>query len=70
MNRVGGYNNICNIDLSNVAIQEQSKLYPEMDWHVMDVRQMTFEDASFPAVLDKSLVDTLMCYPNRFAISV
>jgi hypothetical protein len=68
MCRVGGYKNICNIDLSNVAMQEQSKAYPEMEWQIMDVRNMSFADESFPVVLDKSLVDTLMCYSNRFVL--
>lgn len=54
-----------NIDLSSVVINQQAKKYPEQEWLVMDVLNLAFPDGSIPSVLDKSLIDTLLCYPER-----
>jgi hypothetical protein len=62
----GKYTNLINIDLSSVAINTQAEKYPEQQWMVMDVLNMTFPDNYFPVVLDKSLVDTLLCYTERY----
>ena len=36
--------------------------YPDMDWRVMDVLDLKFEDEKdFAVVLDKSMIDTLLC---------
>jgi ubiquinone/menaquinone biosynthesis C-methylase UbiE len=62
---VGGYTNITNIDLSSVVINQQAARFPEQQWLTMDVLNMAFSDESFPYVIDKSLIDTLLCYPDR-----
>ena len=62
----GGYTNLCNIDLSDVVIKQQQNSYPEQEWLVMDVRDMSyFANETFPIVIDKSLIDTLACYQTR-----
>jgi SAM-dependent methyltransferase len=64
MSQIGGYKQIVNTDLSDVVIDQQKKMYPEQQWLVMDVRKMTFDSNIFPVVVDKSLIDTLMCYSD------
>lgn len=59
-----GYNTICNIDISSVVISQQQEVSPEMQWMVMDALNTTFHDESFPYILDKSLIDTVLCYKN------
>mmetsp|Transcript_44972 Transcript_44972/g.140859 ORF Transcript_44972/g.140859 Transcript_44972/m.140859 type:complete len:283 (+) Transcript_44972:311-1159(+) len=59
-----GYTNCVNIDTSEVVIQQMSERYPQQEWRVMDVLDMDFEDDEFDVVLDKSLIDTLLCYEN------
>eukprot|EP01031_Cornospumella_fuschlensis_P024351 gene24351-29435_t len=61
MHEKGGYQDLTNIDISPVAIEQQAAKYPNQQWKVMDATQMTFESESFPAVVDKSLIDTLLC---------
>ena len=61
---LGGYKNIINIDISSVVINQQQKLYSEQQWHIMDVTKMTFADHYFHLAIDKSLIDTLLCYSN------
>ena len=34
-----------------------------MRWEIMDACNMSYEDQSFDVVIDKSLIDTIMCYP-------
>ena len=60
----GGYTSILNIDISDVVIAQQRAAFPEQQWIVMDVLNMDFESGSIPLVLDKSLIDTLLCYKN------
>jgi len=50
------------IDLSEVVIRQMKERYPSIDWRIGDVLNMTFEDESFDVVIDKSLIDTLLCY--------
>jgi len=57
----GHYNKIVNIDLSSVVIDQMSQKYPQLIWKTMNALNMDFEDASFPVVIDKSLIDTLLC---------
>jgi len=63
--RFGHYNRIVNIDLSTVVIKQQAEKYPEQQWKVMNATNMDFGDKSFDAVIDKSLIDTLMCGAQR-----
>ena len=54
-----------NIDISSVVIEQQCSRHPEISWAVMDVTCMSFDDARFPVVIDKSLIDTLLCAQDR-----
>ncbi|KAG9300233.1 hypothetical protein G9A89_011306 [Geosiphon pyriformis] len=60
-----GYKNITNIDFSPVVINQMhercSKTHGQMKWEVMDVRSLTFPDASFDIVIDKGTMDALLC---------
>lgn len=58
-----GYHSITNIDYSSVCISAMSSRYkdcPGMTWKEMDVRQLSFCDASFDVVLEKATLDALM----------
>ena len=59
-----GYYTICNIDISSVVIAQQQQASPEMQWMVMDALNTTFQDESFPYIIDKSLIDTVLCCKN------
>jgi len=59
--QIGGFKNITNIDLSDVVIMQQAAKYPEQTWIVMDAMEMTFPSHAFPVIIDKSLIDTLLC---------
>lgn len=61
----GGYTKTTNIDFSEVVISQQKDKYPEMDWRLMDALDMKeFKDRCFDVVIDKSLVDTTLCYDD------
>ncbi|XP_035526376.1 EEF1A lysine methyltransferase 4 isoform X1 [Morone saxatilis] len=58
-----GYHSITNIDYSSVCISTMSARYshcPGMTWHEMDVRQLSFPDASFDVILEKATLDAIM----------
>lgn len=58
-----GYHSITNIDYSSVCISTMSAKYsgcPGMTWHQMDVRQLSFPDASFDVILEKATLDAIM----------
>lgn len=38
--------------------------HPTMTFEVMDSTNLEFQDESFDAVIDKGLIDTLLCYPT------
>lgn len=60
----GGHKNIINIDISDIVIEQQKSLFPEQQWLVMDVLNLDFEPNKFMIVIDKSLIDTLLCYSD------
>ena len=62
----GNYKIIINIDLSDVVIEQQQKNFPGQEWLVMDAMDMSFEDGHFPYIIDKSLIDTIMCSENGY----
>ncbi len=62
---IGNYNKLINIDLSSVVIEQQAAKFPEQIWKVMNAMNMDFQDASFPVIIDKSLIDTLLCASQR-----
>ncbi|XP_036940756.1 EEF1A lysine methyltransferase 4 isoform X1 [Acanthopagrus latus] len=60
---IAGFRSITNIDYSSVCISTMSARHsdcPGMTWHEMDVRQLSFPDASFDVVLEKATLDALM----------
>eukprot|EP00928_Gymnodinium_smaydae_P067769 TRINITY_DN50768_c0_g1_i1.p1 TRINITY_DN50768_c0_g1~~TRINITY_DN50768_c0_g1_i1.p1 ORF type:complete len:276 (+),score=5.34 TRINITY_DN50768_c0_g1_i1:63-830(+) len=64
-----GYHNIANIDSSSVVIGQmiaRNKDRKQMTWACMDATATTYEDCSFDVVLDKSLIDTLLCSPSAY----
>ena len=60
-----GYSNIVNVDTSAVVIAQMKDKHPQMQWEVMDALHMTWPDEAFEHVIDKSLIDTILCYPER-----
>ncbi|XP_030016789.1 EEF1A lysine methyltransferase 4 [Sphaeramia orbicularis] len=58
-----GYHSITNIDYSSVCINTMRTRHsdcPGMTWHQMDVRQLSFPDASFDVILEKATLDAIM----------
>ncbi|KAA8587317.1 hypothetical protein FQN60_016179 [Etheostoma spectabile] len=58
-----GYHSITNIDYSSVCISAMRARYnecPPMTWHEMDVRQLSFPNASFDVILEKATLDAIM----------
>jgi EEF1A lysine methyltransferase 4 len=60
-----GYQYISNIDHSYTVIKQMQELYKEkysnMSYKHMDARQLTYEDGSFDAVIDKACFDSILC---------
>ncbi|KAH9569012.1 hypothetical protein CY35_03G109600, partial [Sphagnum magellanicum] len=60
-----GYQDIVNIDISAVVIEAMREKYKDMhqlQYQRMDVQEMkAFKDGQFDSVLDKGLLDSLMC---------
>ncbi|KAI5059705.1 hypothetical protein GOP47_0026024 [Adiantum capillus-veneris] len=60
-----GYQEIVNVDISSVVIEAMQKKYkdfPQLKYMTMDVRDMSsFADHEFDFVIDKGMLDSLMC---------
>ena len=60
-----GYQHITNVDISFTVIKQMQDLYrekyPTLTYKQMDVRQMSFEDGMFDAVIDKGTFDSILC---------
>ncbi|KJA28183.1 hypothetical protein HYPSUDRAFT_156631 [Hypholoma sublateritium FD-334 SS-4] len=59
-----GYRNIVNTDYSGILIEQMknrhSVVRPEMEWHEMDVRDLSLDDESFDVAIDKGTMDAMM----------
>ncbi|KAF8159568.1 S-adenosyl-L-methionine-dependent methyltransferase [Crassisporium funariophilum] len=59
-----GYRNIVNTDYSAILIEQMRSRHgqarPEMEWHEMDVRDMSFPSGSFDVAIDKGTMDAMM----------
>lgn len=58
-----GYHAITNIDYSAVCIGTMSARHsdcPGMSWHEMDIRHLSFPDASFDVILEKATLDAIL----------
>ncbi|BBN08017.1 hypothetical protein MPTK1_4g08130 [Marchantia polymorpha subsp. ruderalis] len=60
-----GYQEIVNVDISQVVIDAMVKKYkdvPQLQYLRLDVREMKFfKDATFDSIVDKGMFDSLMC---------
>ncbi|PVU95880.1 hypothetical protein BB561_001518 [Smittium simulii] len=58
-----GYQDITNIDFSEIVIQQMSERCSELDmkWQVMDVLDLKYPDNQFDVLIDKGTMDALMC---------
>jgi ubiquinone/menaquinone biosynthesis C-methylase UbiE len=64
-----GYHDIENIDISSVVIDQMSDRNwnrPEMQYKIMDVRDLQYPDNYFDMLIDKSTIDALLCGENSF----
>ncbi|EFJ14679.1 hypothetical protein SELMODRAFT_234474 [Selaginella moellendorffii] len=67
---LNGFKEIVNIDFSSVVIKKMQQRHghiPQLTYVTMDVRNMAvFGDNSFDAVIDKGLMDSMLCGSNGF----
>ena len=63
-----GFELIDNIDISSVVIDKEkavNKHRSNMQYAVMDVLDMSYDDATFNVAIDKSTTDSLLCRPDK-----
>ncbi len=65
---IDGYQNLTNIDISEVVIEEMKDKYNEstMKWEVMDVRDIKYPENEFDLIVDKSTIDAILCGESSF----
>ena len=59
-----GYKCIVNTDFSSVCIEKMRQMHshiPQLSYELDDVRSMRFDDRSFAGILDKGVLDALLC---------
>jgi hypothetical protein len=54
------YKSQVSIDFSPVVIDQMKVKHPGMEWEVMDVRDMTFQDSVFDLAIDKATLDAML----------
>ncbi|KAL7268611.1 hypothetical protein RUND412_008759 [Rhizina undulata] len=54
------YKNQLNVDFSEIIIEQMKAKHPEMEWVVMDVREMGCEDGSVDVAIDKGTLDAML----------
>ena len=55
-----GYTDQISIDFSSVVIEKMQSQYPSLDWRIMDIRSMTFDDNSVDVAIDKGTLDAML----------
>ena len=58
------FHQVHNMDISSIVIDQMKTKYKDQKdlfWDVMDCTNMTYEDSSFDAVIDKATLDALFC---------
>eukprot|EP00371_Babesia_bovis_P001254 XP_001609901.1 hypothetical protein [Babesia bovis T2Bo] len=57
-----GIRNVKNIDISPVCIGEMKKMFPHLDYDVMDVLEIGshYSGDTFDVIIDKGCLDTLL----------
>ncbi|KAH8048277.1 3-oxo-behenoyl-CoA reductase [Aureococcus anophagefferens] len=67
----GGYARLVNVDASEVVVARmraaEASLPGTVEWHAMDARALTFESESHDAVIDKALLDCVLCSDDKAA---
>ncbi|OMJ87233.1 hypothetical protein SteCoe_11075 [Stentor coeruleus] len=61
--QAAGYSKIVNMDNSNILIEDmkQANEAGTMQWDHKDIRTMNYPDKSFDVVLEKGLLDSVLC---------
>ncbi|KAI0924235.1 hypothetical protein AcW1_006406 [Taiwanofungus camphoratus] len=59
-----GCKNIVNTDYSGILIEKMRQRHeharPQMEWHEMDIRDLTFDSETFDVAIDKGTMDAMM----------
>lgn len=64
-----GFQNITNVDISDVCILQMKARYKDLDrmeWLIKDCTKLDFPDGSFDLVIDKGTTDAILCGSNSF----
>ncbi len=65
-----GYENVDNIDISEVCIKQmraRNTARKHMTYEVMDVRSLKYPDGKYDMAIDKSTIDALLCGESAFS---
>lgn len=55
-----GYRNQTAIDFSPVVTQNMAAAHPGINWQVMDIRHLTYQDCSWDICIDKATLDAML----------
>lgn len=60
-----GYQHVTNIDISFTVVKQMTEMYkerfPTLAYKQMDVRNISFPNGTFDAVIDKGTFDSILC---------